>query len=516
MSNHNGPSSINLYDQNKTFIIQVTTAICAAVSITASLVAFYWFFRMEKRFRHRLIMLLIYGDVMKTSWFFIFAIVSIVRGTVKTSSSFCQASGFFVQYGMETSDYSVLVIAIHSAMQVFRPSALASSDGLRPFRYYVYIGVFLVPTFMAGMAFINPHWGYLSQGAFCTLPIRPFWYRLALAWIPRYLIAIIVLGLAVAIYTHVGFEFRNFSQVGHSFDTSIATITPMLLACDVEDATAGNNSEPPKTPEQQVHMNSERRASSVVHEVVASRRGSAVAFVLDNTAESRLNPPGTRSRSVPTNPRNPYPPTAPTSSLISISQALERAAKPASNRTTAPSPSRSHINSRNPSPLSNCPTLQVQRQNEQERARIHRQLRLMFIYPLTYIFMWLIPFVYHCMMYQDKWAAHPVYWLTMLSTICVALMGVVDCLIFSLRERPWRHMPAGDGTFWGSFTCWKRSDASDGWARRARERRIVGSRTSGGRWMPKREICGRRLALRKGTGRKRRGRREFEGLKVVW
>jgi G protein-coupled receptor GPR1 len=48
-------------------------------------------------------MLLIYGDLMRASWLFIFAIVSIARGTVTTYSSFCQASGFLVQYGMETS-----------------------------------------------------------------------------------------------------------------------------------------------------------------------------------------------------------------------------------------------------------------------------------------------------------------------------------------------------------------------------------------------------------------------------
>lgn len=60
-----------------------------------------------QKFLTRLIMLLIYGDLMKTSWLFIFAIVSIVRGTVKTNSSFCQASGFLVQYGMETSGKAI-------------------------------------------------------------------------------------------------------------------------------------------------------------------------------------------------------------------------------------------------------------------------------------------------------------------------------------------------------------------------------------------------------------------------
>jgi G protein-coupled receptor GPR1 len=38
------------------------------------------------------------------------------------------------------------------------------------------------------------------------------------------------------------------------------------------------------------------------------------------------------------------------------------------------------------------------RQRARQRAKIHRQLRLMFIYPLVYTLMWLLPFVQHCMM----------------------------------------------------------------------------------------------------------------------
>lgn len=48
-------------------------------------------------------MILIFGDMMKATWLFIFAAVSIARGTVYTESALCQASGFLVQYGTETS-----------------------------------------------------------------------------------------------------------------------------------------------------------------------------------------------------------------------------------------------------------------------------------------------------------------------------------------------------------------------------------------------------------------------------
>lgn len=39
--------------------------------------------------------------------------------------------------------------------------------------------------------------------------------------------------------------------------------------------------------------------------------------------------------------------------------------------------------------------------------------------------------------------------------MCVTLMGAIDCLIFCLRERPWRHIPKSDGTFLGSFQFWR-------------------------------------------------------------
>lgn len=109
-----------------------------------------------------------------------------------------------------TLDFAVLIIAVHSALQVLYPSTQAPSHGIYPYRRYVYAGALLIPSMMAGLAFTNADWGYLSLGAFCTLPIRPFWYRLALSWIPRYLIALIIIGLAIAINVFVGIKSRNY------------------------------------------------------------------------------------------------------------------------------------------------------------------------------------------------------------------------------------------------------------------------------------------------------------------
>jgi hypothetical protein len=95
------------------------------------------------------------------------------------------------------------------------------------------------------------------------------------------------------------------------------------------------------------------------------------------------------------------------------------------------------------------------------RRRVHRQLRMLFIYPFVYMIMWIIPFVLHCMQYTDYYATHPPFALSLLSTVCLDLMGLVDCILFGLREKPWKHIRNGDRTFWGSFLFWRGSDESN-------------------------------------------------------
>jgi G protein-coupled receptor GPR1 len=79
----------------------------------------------------------------------------------------------------------------------------------------------------------------------------------------------------------------------------------------------------------------------------------------------------------------------------------------------------------------------------------------MFIYPLVYTLMWLIPFVQHCMMYSDYFAAHPIFSIRMGTVICTMSIGFVDCLIFTMREKPWRSIQTSDGSILGSFFVWR-------------------------------------------------------------
>ncbi|EFQ86956.1 hypothetical protein PTT_17753 [Pyrenophora teres f. teres 0-1] len=510
-------TSLDTKDVQRTLKVRIAALVCSSASITASLTALYWFCRMEKRFRHRLIMLLVYGDLMRASWFFIASVVMLVHGTVRTESAFCQSSGFLIQYGTETSgkmaeldfvqfltaiDFAVLVIAVHSALQVFHPSSQMTSDGLYPYRRFVYALAVLVPGTMASLAFVNPDWGYVSLGAFCTLPIRPFWYRLALTWIPRYMIALIIFGLAIAIYAYVGYEFRRYNTMSQSTgDSTTDTGTGMgetrFSSSGKEEEDYGGVTRP-GNPD---ILKSRDWAPSLGRDTVTSqRRGSSVSFLCAGPgATTTLNrassaTPSTKTQSLPAStlhlPLERSDTIRPPLFAIPSGNTIRTAISTDDIQICSPSRAIDNIlltttttTTQDPDPLDTEPTPTISqppnsqntsptspgaRQMARQRSRIHRQLRLMFIYPLVYTLMWLLPFVQHCTSYQNHYVQHPIYFLRLGSTICIASMGFVDCLIFSLREKPWRKISSSDGTLWGSFVVWK-----------GRNHRRVGSLTAG-------------------------------------
>ena len=181
------------------------------MSLVAAITAFQWFAFMKRSFRHHLIFLLILSDMWKALWYFIFPVVVFTRGPVSSDSYFCRASGFFTALGTEASDYAILMIALHSAFYVFRPPKRYGEGGLYSVRYYMYTLWIIFPVSAASLAFTNPG-GYVSAGAYCGLPKRPFWYRLGLSYIPRYLIFITIFASYAAITIYVRRKFKGFGS----------------------------------------------------------------------------------------------------------------------------------------------------------------------------------------------------------------------------------------------------------------------------------------------------------------
>ncbi|KAI9660249.1 MAG: hypothetical protein M1831_003556 [Alyxoria varia] len=97
----------------------------------------------------------------------------------------------------------------------------------------------------------------------------------------------------------------------------------------------------------------------------------------------------------------------------------------------------------------------LQDQMHRKHEAIRRQLRMLFVYPVCYFIVWILPFVNHVQSYDDYRAENPIFTLVLLSFASVSSIGTVDSIIFSARERPWKHISGSDGTILGSFCFWK-------------------------------------------------------------
>ena len=203
------------FSASQSCAILITGLTCATFSLIAALIALRWFLLMRRSFRHHLILFLIASATFRSIWYFVFPIVVFTHGPVNSSSAFCQVSGFFLAVGLEVSDCAILVIALHTILHIFQPTKNIGEGGLYPYRYWVYPVWVGLPLLAGALAFINQENAYVTSGTFCYLPKRPFWYRLALAWIPRYLIFITIFAMYVTIYVYVHVKLRAFGNIGH-------------------------------------------------------------------------------------------------------------------------------------------------------------------------------------------------------------------------------------------------------------------------------------------------------------
>lgn len=76
---------------------------------------------------------------------------------------------------------------------------------------------------------------------------------------------------------------------------------------------------------------------------------------------------------------------------------------------------------------------------KRRRLQIQRNVTLIFIYPFSYIAIWIFPLVVDVTQYEYEIIHGPVVWLAYIATIVQPLNCCVDTLVFLLRESPWRY-----------------------------------------------------------------------------
>jgi G protein-coupled receptor GPR1 len=425
-------------DQGHVILIVAVTS--AAISLIAALTSFRWFAIMKRSFRQHLIMLLMLSDSFKALWFLIFPLTIFTHGRVNSSSRFCQVGGFCIALAIEASDFASLMIAIHLALCVFGPQKPRGESGLWGYRRWIYPLWVALPILAASLAFTNHGNAYVAVGTFCYLPNQPLWYRLALAWIPRYIIFFTLFSVGSTITIHVHLKFKRFRLLGG--DTSSAGQGFGRPA--IEDQSSQGISSPPRstpaTPRRSlahiwqhiVHQDHYRgQSQSSGHEPEFSSFGGVSSLVLLTETSSRIRD-GIGPFDMGSAPASREPSQGVISPQPPSYESSPYASRKHSRVSFAPNHHRNSIAS------SSLRTDAATEELDTSRHAIEQHLRLLFVFPVAYTAIWAIPFISQCLQYTDKYALHQPYWLSITDNAMYALQAGVDALVFTLREQSWK------------------------------------------------------------------------------
>lgn len=348
--------------------------------------------------------------------------------------------------------------------------------GLEACRVYVNVAVFVLPVLLASLAFVTPEAAYTSQGAFCSLPVRPLWVRLSLSWIPRYIVFITILAFTMAVYIHVGKQFSSFRQSWTPSVMSSGLLDDERKASSPNDwrRTLTLNKPPavrhaslPETPNLPISSRQTSRLSTGMRdatELCNARRSSLPNFQSLAVCNPRNQPHRdveaveAQEQTVTSGSQKHNSPlwTSPTWIAPIPEHRRESTAtmytKETGSTTYLPgmlSFGSSDMMFNQPSNIQSARSAETERKMRRRSQSVRHsmkrqrklmvvQLRMTFLYPIVYIFLWTIPFILHCMQFSDRYvcASPPV--LAALSTLCIAGMGGAMCVVFMVREKPWR------------------------------------------------------------------------------
>ncbi|KAL2396861.1 hypothetical protein ABEF93_003954 [Exophiala dermatitidis] len=428
--------------QNRAILIAALT--CSCFSFLVVLNALRIFMVQRRSFRHRLIMHLIMSNTLKAGLYFVFPIVVFANHTVQSSSNWCQASGFLLEFAVESADMSILIIALHSITYILWPNSKEGEGGLYPYRKWIYLLWLGPPLLAASLAFIKDGHGYVTAGTFCYLPKRPYWYRLALGWVPRYLIISVILAMYIWIYVYVRIKFHGFDNLGvtgsshssSSNDRRNSSIRPD----DIEKNLAGSASRQMQLsnlrlpswkagasdkPPQQSTASDNLEPWDYMNFITSK---PLQATVPEHGAEQQEGAPSAGPGSAwSSETRTPL-------GDPSIKVGASDSSKTESRKTSeAPAGSSFY-----PEPGVSTPMVVPKDVNDplkETRNAIRKQLRYMFVYPAVYVVMWSFPFAQHVLYYNDYYVQHPVFWLNLVVSMMLSLQAGADGIIFSWAEK---------------------------------------------------------------------------------
>ncbi|WBF11821.1 hypothetical protein N7582_001080 [Saccharomyces uvarum] len=82
---------------------------------------------------------------------------------------------------------------------------------------------------------------------------------------------------------------------------------------------------------------------------------------------------------------------------------------------------------------------QTYKDMKKRRSQIQKNLRAIFIYPLSYIAIWLFPIIADALQYSHEIKYGPTMWVTYIDTIVRPLSCLVDVIVYLFKEKPWNY-----------------------------------------------------------------------------
>ena len=255
------------------------------------------------------------------------------------------------------ADSIILLIAIHTALTIFAARKANSQTGLYPYRWAAYVFWVLFSIIVASLAFVNPNSPYVSQGTFCYLPARPIWYRLALSWVPRYVILCIILGIYLAVYLYTKSKFGDFDDAKFSTHSFGSDTTPHNSRTDRQEARPSFGLDGAEDP--QIGESNTETSFPILGSLVAFQKSTETDISPSKPHEPVKDPPARFINRTPT-----------------LLEALRD--------NTLFSAANKQLDSSANAAL------------RQRHKAIKKQLRYLFVYPLVYLAMWIPSFVNQC------------------------------------------------------------------------------------------------------------------------
>lgn len=346
-----------------------------------------------RQFRHDLTISLIIMDLIKAVILITYPIRFLHTHELNMDiyASFCDGVGFLVVATMQASDFAVLALAIHTALLIFYPGF---TGGLYRFRYYIYIIFFiLLPLAIAAIGLVGDS-GYTFFSSWCYLVVQPVWYSLVLSWIPRLVIMVLIIIIYCSIFIYVKLHMYHVSKA-------------------ILQASSGQHRQS-DIDINITYVHSHERAIQRIKRLLGlPRRVSRGMWRNIKIGLSylpglgRLNPVLETQHS----PQGPIEmdPAYPTPNLNDDFQA--------------------QINREN-----------IERFNHR-RSIIERQVNSIFIYPITYVLLYIFPLIQQCLHYVEH-SKNPnsddrvetVFWLAVVASWMKPFNCFVDTTVFVIRE----------------------------------------------------------------------------------